>query len=173
MSTSIIYHMFGARGYEYKRFLLCKGKIGYLIEKKKVERWCPHCGCDGVILKGFVLRWLKTLPQGPYRAVYLVVKVRRFHCPSCGSRHQEPIPVISSPKLHYTKHLERFVEALLEFATIQDVAHFCQMSWNTIKALDKRRLHRRKPKWKYSELEYIGFDEIYLGAKAKDPFLFV
>jgi len=158
--------MFGAVGYRFLTLMLENNKIGFFVESKSDKR-CPICGSENVILKGSVRRWLRAIPSGKYRNVYLVVKVRRFLCKKCKGRPQEPIGLIHSEKLHYTKQFEQLVWSLLEFATVKDVARYSGMGWDTIKGIDKRRLKRKKPKWKYKNLTYIAIDEIYLGRLAR------
>lgn len=166
MSTSIVYHIFGAVGYRFRAMILKKGRIGFLIESK-AERRCPACGSKDVVSKGSRERWLKALPAGSYRKLFLVVRIRRFMCKTCKGVTQEPVDLISSERLHYTKHFERLVCDLLEFATVKDVARYSGMGWDTVKEIDKRRLKRKKTKWKYKDLIYIAIDEIYLGRLGK------
>ena len=45
--------------------------------------------------------------------------------------------------------------------TIQDVAHYLSVSWDTIKDIQARYLHRRFDKPKLSKLKRIAIDEIY------------
>ena len=166
MSTSIVYHLFGAVGYKFLTLILKNNRIGFLVESTQ-DKCCPVCGSKDVILKGCVYRWLRAMPSGRHRDLYLVAKVRRLLCKTCKGSPQEPIELISSEKLHYTKHFEQLVCDLLEFATVKDVANYCGMSWDTIKEIDKQRLNRKKPKWKYKDLFYIAIDEIYLGRLSK------
>ena len=166
MSTSIVYHMFGAVGYRFLTMIYENNRIGFLVESK-LDKCCPVCGSRNVILKGSVHRWLRAMPSGRYRNLYLVVKVRRLLCKTCKGSPQELVDLIYSEKLHYTKRFEQFVCDLLEFATVKDVARYSGMGWDTIKEIDKRRLKRKKPKWKYKNLIYIAIDEIYLGRLAK------
>ena len=50
--------------------------------------------------------------------------------------------------------------------TIQDVAHYLSVSWDTIKDIQARYLHRRFDKPKLSKLKRIAIDEIYLGSRS-------
>jgi transposase len=50
--------------------------------------------------------------------------------------------------------------------TIQDVAHHLAVSWDTIKDIQKRCLHRRFDKPKLGKLKRIAIDEIYLGSRS-------
>lgn len=158
--------MFGAVGYKFRALMLENNRIGFLVEKDSDPR-CPACNSKNVISKGSRERWLNAFPTGSYRHICVVVRIRRFECRECGSVRQEPVKLISSERLHYTIRLENMASELLEFATVKDVARYCGMDWGAIKEIDKRRLKRKKPKWKYSELEYMAIDEIHLGRLSK------
>ena len=72
-----------------------------------------------------------------------------------------------SPKAQHTKVFEYIVWDLLEKSTVKDVAYYCRLNWKTIKEIDKRRLKRRLPKFRYKDLRYLALDKIYLGKKMK------
>jgi len=168
MSTSIVYHLFGAKGYDYKKFELNTGNgIRFKIERKRNEIKCPKCHSKQIIFKGSVSRSLKAMPTGNYRSIYLDIKVHKIKCNECGSRLQEEIPILPTAKAHHTKQFEGMTCDLLKFATIKDVAEYTKMSWSTIKGIDKRRLNREKPKIQLKDLQYIAVDEIYLGKNKK------
>ena len=103
------------------------------------------------------------MPVGHHRNVYLDVKVHKIKCKECGCRAQEEIPIIPKAKVHHTKRFESIAWDLLQFATVQDTARYCQMSWGAVKEIDKRRLKRKRPKIRLKDLRYIAVDEIYLG----------
>nr|VFJ98694.1 MAG: Transposase [Candidatus Kentron sp. LFY] len=50
--------------------------------------------------------------------------------------------------------------------TIQDVAHYPSVSWDTIKDIQARYLHRRFDKPKLSKLKRTAVDEIYLDSRS-------
>lgn len=52
MSTSILYHGFGIRGYKYQRTKYEEGKITFVIEKEVERLKCPDCGSGDVIRRG-------------------------------------------------------------------------------------------------------------------------
>ncbi|MEW6653314.1 MAG: transposase family protein [Bacteroidota bacterium] len=49
---------------------------------------------------------------------------------------------VCGTKKSYTRRLERYVNDLLDCMTIQDAAHNLQMSWNTVKVIQKQYLQR-------------------------------
>jgi len=166
MSTSIVYHILGVAGYKFQAMILEKGRIGFLVERDGPPR-CSACGSPDVVSKGTRTRWLRALPVGPYRGVYVVVRIRRFSCRECGRACQEPVKLIRSERLHYTIRFEQMACDLLKFATVKDVASYCGLGWDTVKEIDRRRLWRRRPKWRYRDLVYIAIDEIWLGRLGK------
>ena len=64
MSTSLIYHGFGAVCYTYLKSEYKNGKIFFHIKKKPEYQYCVECKSRDVIKKGFVKREIKTLPIG-------------------------------------------------------------------------------------------------------------
>ena len=167
MSTSILYHMMGIIGYEYERLILDKDTISFKISKQTKHLKCIDCKSKNVIKKGKKVRRIRGLPLGHYRVIYLDVIIHKLKCKDCGKCKQEEVNILSKPKIHYSKKFEYIVFDLLEFATINDVAKYCKMSWKTIKEIDKRRLKRKISNVKFKEINYMAIDEIYLGKKKK------
>ena len=165
MSNTIIYHLFGAIGYDCQRFRIEAGSMRFEIKRKSHEIQCPKCRSKEITFKGSVNQLLRAMPVGHHRNVYLDVKIHKIKCKECGSRLQEEVPIIPTAKIHHTKRFESIAWGLLEIATVQAVARHCQMSWGTVKEIDKRRLKRKKPKIRLKDLRYIAIDEIYLGKK--------
>jgi len=44
MSTSLLYHMFGIRGYEYRKTDFFKGRACFTIEQPRERYRCSECG---------------------------------------------------------------------------------------------------------------------------------
>ena len=64
MSTSLLYHAFGVRGYEYRSTEYSKGGITMTIEQPRAALCCSRCGGRHVPAKGGVTREFRTLPIG-------------------------------------------------------------------------------------------------------------
>jgi len=158
MSTSLIYHGFGAIGYTYLKSEYRCGKIYFHIEKKPEYRYCVDCKSRNVSKKGFVKREIRTVPIGG-KAVIFIVNLYRLYCRECGSLKQEPI-LLAFPKKHWSKSLGRYVVGLLMHSTVEDVAKHLGMHWNTIKEIHVLALKRRYKKRKLRHLKYLGVDEI-------------
>ena len=158
MSTSLIYHAFGAVGYRYLKEEHKKGKMYLHIEKHPDKRRCPICGSSEVILKGQFQRDIRTLPIGK-RPVFLVLHLHRLYCKSCKELRLEPI-LLADPKKHWTKALGRYIVDMLHHSTVEDVAQHLGMSWDTVKDIHKQALRRKYSKRKLRRLKYLGVDEI-------------
>lgn len=157
MSTSIIYHGFGAVNYHYKKTEYQHGAMYFQIRKR--EKKCSCCGSFRVIQKGTRERVIRTVPIGK-KQVFFKIKNRRFFCKSCGALRHEGLE-IADPKKQYDRKLERFVAELCQVMTIKDVAHHVSLSWNTVKEIDKKRLLRERPtKTQFKKIRYLGIDEV-------------
>ena len=86
------------------------------------------------------------------------MKVQRIECKSCGCIRQEKIHFVTG-KRSYTNKFARYVVDLSRIGTIKDVALFLNISWDTVKDIQKRYLQRHYGNPDLSKLEYIGIDE--------------
>ena len=64
MSTSLLYHAFGVRGYEYCSTTYAKGGVTMTIEQPRQALCCSQCGGRRVHAKGGVTREFRSLPTG-------------------------------------------------------------------------------------------------------------
>jgi transposase len=165
MSTSLLYHAFGIRGYYHVN---CEYKKGQTLFKIKHDPWklnCPICKSRDFVKKGTKLRIFKALPIGK-KEVFIELAVQRIKCLSCNEIHQVKINFANKMK-RYTNSFERYVIDLCRIMTISDVAKLLKVSWNTIKDIEKVYLKKHFDKPKLKELKRIAIDEIYLGKKTK------
>jgi transposase len=160
MSTSILYHGFGVRGYEYRRTAYRKGHLEIGIERRSEEIVCPRCGGREVIRRGTVERTLKTVPIGR-KAVFLKVTVQRVWCRQCRTVQQTPLG-ISDPYRSYTKAFERYARDLCRSMTILDVACHLGVSWDVIKDIVQRYLTAKFGKPNVKNVRILAIDEIAL-----------
>ena len=77
MSTSLLYHGWGLRGYRYLRSEFSGGRIEFVIEQNPDTRCCSDCGGRRVVRQGQVTRRFKTLPIGSKR-VTIVLRIQRL-----------------------------------------------------------------------------------------------
>jgi transposase len=157
MSTSLLYHAFGIRGYTYRRTDFPGGQTIFTIEQDPKTCRCPAaCGSSQVQSRGRVERRFRTLPIGQ-RATFVVLPIPRVSCQACGVVRQVKIP-FADARRSYTSAFERYALELGRRMTIRDVAKHLGVSWDMIKDIQKRDLARRYAKPKH--LRQIAIDEI-------------
>jgi transposase len=161
MSTSLLYHGFGVRGYHYVHQSFEAGQVTFRIEQPRERLRCPQCGSDDVWAQGGIERSFRTIPIG-CKPVVLQLKVPRVLCFACGTARQVKVG-FAEPRKHYTRSFERYALELSRRMTIQDVAEHLQVSWDTIKDIQARSLQRRFGKPKLHKLQQIAIDEIAVG----------
>jgi transposase len=161
MSTSLLYHGFGIIGYRYLSQSFQEGKVTFRIEQPRQRHRCSACGSDEVWDQGGVERTFRTVPIGR-KPTFVQLKVPRVYCFACGALRQAQVG-FADPKKRYTRAFERYALELSPHMTIQDVAQHLQVSWDTIKDIQARALHRRFGKPKLHKLKQIAIDEIAVG----------
>jgi transposase len=158
MSTSLLYHAFGIRGYTYRRTDYLGGQTIFSIEQEPETCRCPACGSSEVHSRGRVERSFRTLPIGQ-RATFVVLPIPRVSCQACGVVRQVEVPFADARRT-YTNAFERYALELSRRMTIKDVAKHLGVGWDMIKDIQKRDLSRRYAKPKLKHLRHIAIDEI-------------
>jgi transposase len=158
MSTSLLYHAFGIRGYEYTRTDYQGGHTIFTIHQNPKSCRCSACGSPQVESRGQVQRRFRAVPIGS-RTTFVVLPVPRVKCKVCGVVRQVTVS-FADPRRSYTKSFERYVLELSRRMTISDVARHLDVSWDLIKEIQKRYLTRRFAKPKLKHLRQIAIDEI-------------
>jgi transposase len=158
MSTSLLYHAFGIRGYEYIRTDYRDGRTIFTIRQGHEACRCSACGSAEVRPRGHVERHFRALPIGN-RPTTVALPVPRVECHACGMVRQVRVP-FADPRRSYTKSFERFALELGRHMTIRDVAIHLGVGWDMIKDIQKRDLSRRFAKPKLKHLRRIAIDEI-------------
>src|SRR3954454_11591106 len=158
MSTSLLYHAFGIRGYHHPRTDYPGGQTIFTIRQEFETCRCSACGSPQVQSRGQVERRFKTLPIGD-RSTFVVLPIPRVECRACGVVRQVKVP-FADVRRSYTKAFERYALELGRRMTIRDVAVHLDVSWDLIKEIQKRDLSRRYAKPKLKHLRHIAIDEI-------------
>jgi transposase len=158
MSTSLLYHAFGIRGYECVRTDYHDGQVTFTIRQGPETCRCSACGSSQVISRGQAERCFRSLPIGS-RATTVVLPIPRVESLACGLVRQVEVPFAESRR-SYTKSFERYALELSRSMTIRDVALHLGVSWDVIKDIQKRDLSHRYAKPKLKHLRYIAIDEI-------------
>jgi transposase len=158
MSTSLLYHAFGIRGYQYTRTEYLGGQVIFTIHQDYGTCRCSSCGSPQVIGRGQVVRRFRALPIGG-RATFVVLPIPRVECQACGAVRQVEVS-FADPRRSYTSSFERYALELGRRMTIRDVAAHLGVGWDLIKDIQKRDLSRRFAKPKLKHLRHIAIDEI-------------
>jgi transposase len=161
MSTSLLYHAFGLRGYDYVKTEYTGGTVVFTVQQRPHTCRCPHCGSREIIHHGHESRSFKTVPIGR-KPVWIVLPIPRVECRCCRLTRQVTLP-FADPRRRYTKAFERYALELSRLMTIQGVAQHLGVGWDTIKDIQKRDLQHRFKRPRLSKLKQIAIDEISIG----------
>jgi transposase len=161
MSTSLLYHAFGIRGYDYLGTAYEDGHVRFTICQRRHTYRCPACGAREVAPRGRQQRTFKAVPIGG-KPVEITLAIPRVACPACDVVRQTPLN-FADPRRSYTRSFERYALELSRLMTIQDVAQHLQVGWDAIKDIQKRDLQHRYKKPRLSKLKRIAIDEICIG----------
>jgi transposase len=161
MSTSLLYHGFGVRGYRHLATDFRDGVIVMRIEPKRESLKCATCGCTHVHVVERFRRWWRTVPIGA-KGVWIEMQVPKVHCQKCGAKRRIRLG-FADPKRRHTRSFERYVCELLQYMTPQDVAWHLGIGWDLANDIQKRRLGKRFARPKLKKLKRIAIDEIHLG----------
>jgi transposase len=161
MSTSLLYHAWGLRGYRLEATEFVEGTTVFRLRHDADTLCCSHCGGRMIIRAGVVVRRFKTLPIGG-RPVWLELPVQRLWCAGCGKTRQVKL-AFADDRRSYTHSFERYALELGRHMTIQDVARHLEVSWDVIKDIQKRYLLRHFARPRLKGLRKIAIDEISIG----------
>lgn len=161
MSTSLLYHGFGIRGYQYVKTAYEAGRVTFTILQERGALRCAACGSRRVVRRGFQSRCFRSLPIGA-RPVQIELDVPRVGCADCGEVRQVPVD-FADERRTYTHAFERYILELSHHMTIRDVAEHLQVGWDLVKGIQKRSLSRRFRRVKLKHLRRIAIDEISIG----------
>ena len=115
MSTSLLYHAFGLRTYEYIRTEYLNGAIFFHVKKKDGAQYCTKCRSRDVVYAGRVERIWVSLPIG-LKPTIIVGHLHRLQCRTCGVTRLESLD-IADPRKGYTRAFSRYVVALARHMT--------------------------------------------------------
>lgn len=161
MSTSLLYHGFGIRGYDFQRTDFEEGCVIFMIRQPRETLCCSACGSERVFSRGRVMRELRSLPIGG-KPTWIRFAVPRVSCRACGVVRQVKIR-FADPRRSYTRAFERYALELLRSMTIRDVAAHLEISWDVIKDIQKRHLQKHFSRPKLKRVKQIAIDEISIG----------
>src|ERR1039458_5573144 len=87
MSTSLLYHGWGLRGYHYGGTRYHEGAIRFSVEQDPATFCCSACGSRTVVKAGHVEGRFRTLPIGG-KPVWIELPVQRLWCAACFKTRQ-------------------------------------------------------------------------------------
>jgi transposase len=158
MSTSLLYHAFGIRGYQYIRTDYRGGEVFFTIGQDLEMCHCSACGAGAVRPRGRVERRFRAQPIGS-RPTTIVLLVPRVECLACGVVRQVEI-AFADPRRGYTRSFERYALELSRRMTIRDVASHLGVGWDVIKDIQKRDLTRRFARPRLKDIAVMAIDEL-------------
>jgi transposase len=158
MSTSLLYHAFGVRGYDHVRTDYRGGQVIFTIAQDPNDCRCSACGSREVISRGHAERRFRNLPIGD-RPTAIILPIPRVEGRGCSAVRQVEVPFADSRRSS-TRPFERYALELSRRMTIRDVAHHLDVGWDLIKDIPKRDLARRYAKPKLKHLRALAIDEI-------------
>lgn len=161
MSTSLLYHGFGIRGYQLQKTDYEDGGVIFTIVQRREKLACPQCGSRDVHRKGSVPRTFRTVPIGS-KPVRVTLNVPRVRCEACRTVRQVTVP-FAEPRKSYTRSFTRYVLELSRLTTIGDVAAHLGVGWDLVKDIQKRHLQRNFARPKLKHVRQIAIDEICIG----------
>ena len=161
MSTSLLYHGFGIRGYQYVRSFYNQGIIRFKIIQDRHSLRCPKCNAKELILHGSVNRDFRSLPIGS-KPVFITCPIARIECLSCDIIRQVKTS-FADQRRTYTNAFKRYALELSKYMTISDVAKHLKVGWDLIKDIQKRYLKNRFSHPKLNKLKLLAIDEISIG----------
>ena len=161
MSTSLLYHGWGVRGYQHVATFFEEGVVRFRVAQNPDTFCCAHCGSQEVMKSGVVPRRLRSLPIGG-KPVWIELPIQRLWCIACCKTRQARV-AFADERRGYTHAFERYALDLSRHMTIKAVADHLGVGWDTIKEIQKRRLQRQFKKPKLKHLEHLAIDEISIG----------
>lgn len=162
MSTSLLYHGFGVRGYRYLRTEHDGGMTLFHVEPNVKSVCCSACGSRNVIRRGSKERWFRSLPIGG-RLTWIIANIPRVQCHDCDVVRQIKIG-FANPRRTYTKAWARYALELTGVMTIKDVAEVLGVTWDVVKEIKKTFLQKHFSRPPLKDVTHLAIDEICIGS---------
>lgn len=161
MSTSLLYHACGVRGYTLTKTEFDGGMILFHVQPQPQQCRCSACGSRDVIRRGSHNRWFRNVPFGTH-LTWILVDLPRVECRRCQTVRQIEIG-LAEPRRGYTKALARYILDLAEHMTIKDIADHLSLGWDTVKEIVKTDLAKHYAKPPLAQVRQLAIDEIAVG----------
>lgn len=161
MSTSLLYHAFGVRGYHQVKIEFVDGVVRFYVKPSEATVRCSACGSDDVLRRGSQHREFRATPTGT-RPTIIVASLPRVECRQCGVVRQIQIG-FADFRRRFTKGWAKYALQLTRIMTIKDVALQLNVSWDVIKELKKTYLQHQFAQLSLKDVRRIAIDEICIG----------
>lgn len=161
MSTTLLYHSFGIRGYQQTRIEPIGGVTRFHVHPNEKSICCSSCSSHNVIRRGVKQREFRSSPIGLKQTV-IVATLPRVECRDCGVVRQIKVG-FADPRRSYTKGWANYALQLTRSMTIKDVADVLCVTWDVIKEIKKDDLRRRFANPSLKDVRRIAIDEICIG----------
>jgi transposase len=161
MSTSLLYHACGLRGYTLTKAEFDGGVVLFHVEPQAQQCCCSACGSRHVIRRGSHKRWIRNVSIGRHWT-FVIADLPRVECRDCHVVRQIEIG-FAEPRRGYTKDLARYILDLAPHMTIKDIADHLALSWDTVKEIIKTDLAKRYAKPPLAGVRLLAIDEISIG----------
>ncbi len=111
MSTSLLYHALGIRGYLYEKTGYRDGAVHFTISQPAKRLPCAACGSRDTIRRGSSTRQFRGLPIGT-RKVWITFAIPRLECRQCRAVRQVGVP-FADGQHSYTRAFEQYARTFL------------------------------------------------------------
>lgn len=101
---------------------------------------------------------MRDLSCGGLR-IYLELEVRRVHCRACGAVKRERLELLAD-NTHHTQRFAFYVGRRCRASAIKDIAEELNLSWHTVKELEKHYMREQLRRASRPRPRVIGIDEI-------------
>jgi transposase len=167
MSTSLLYHTQGTRGFQFQSFDFAGGRTAVHLSRKAGQFSCPVCSSMDVRPTPVGIRIVRALPMGRQQCD-LHVRTHRVRCHRCQAFKMEVLPFLPKPKARITRALARTIIELRSDMSIAAIARHFDLHWCTVKDVEKAHLQTQYKHISLKEVRHIGIDEVHVGSSMGD-----
>jgi transposase len=160
MSTSALYHAFGLKGIRYRTIQYSGNAMIVSAEMTDQYVKCPHCRYRKATFKGRKTRRFVMGRWGRKKCL-LDLQLHRLQCQACGKLWWPQLPFMVG-KHRFVRSFALTVLDLLQFGTIQSVAHYFGVGWDLVKEIHKSKLRQLYRTIALHKVKRIGIDEFSL-----------
>lgn len=167
MSTSLLYHTQGTRGFQFQSYVFSGGRTAINISRQRDRFSCPACKSPDVSATPVGIRVVRALPMGKQQCD-LRVRTHRVRCHRCRAFKMEVLPFLPRPKARITRALARTIIELRSEMSIAAIAGYFDLHWSTVKDVEKEHLRGKHKTISLKDVRHIGIDEVHVGSSMGD-----